>query len=211
MTFLRPLLAAVAAGGVFLAGFGPPAGATVCRRLDVNDLCALSAVVVEGEVREVSSNVDSSGRRVYTEVQIFVKETFKGAPLAMVKVRTPGGRVGPLVQYVCGAARFVRGEKVLLFLWKTAKGRLVPLGLSQGKLTKVRDRKGKVWFRSDLRGLTMVDPATGEPEKAASQSPVRKIEAKVLRKAVRTIVRRQKAEQEAREKAKAPKKEGGGK
>jgi hypothetical protein len=189
MTIARPTRSF---GILLLLLFGHTAIArgAVCKRLDLESLVRHSAVIVQGKVLGSRCEIDPSGRRLTTVTRLRVSTSFKGPTGSVVEVRSPGGRLGRLVQVVSGSTRFVKGETVFLFLWRSRKGTLTPLGLSQGKFQGRRNRKGVLSFVRDLGGISFVDGATGRLDRRKSTIP-RKLPAKTLARNVQECVARQ--------------------
>ena len=113
----------------------PLVGATVLVALEMEDLAAMSPVVLVGEVNAVDSGWNPQKTRIHTRVLITPVEVLKGpADLGTVKVKFLGGQVGDTVAHLPGAPRFEVGEKVLVFL-EPRKDRdgYLPVGFYQGK------------------------------------------------------------------------------
>jgi hypothetical protein len=121
--------------GVLALLMVPLAGATVLVALQVEDLAAMSPVVLVGEVNSVESGWNPPRTQIHTRVLISPIEVLKGpADLGTVKVKFLGGKVGDTVAQLPGAPRFEVGEKVLVFLEpRQDKDGYLPVGFYQGK------------------------------------------------------------------------------
>jgi len=117
--------------------------------LSVEELAKESDVVVIGRVREIlparwdtadgRQPAELSGHKIYTDVVVEVEEYLKNPqPEKMITVRTEGGRAGN-VEMITGDASFTRGERVVLFLWKSPSGVYVVKGGAFGKFSVVNN------------------------------------------------------------------------
>jgi hypothetical protein len=108
--------------------------------LTVEDLARRAELVVLGEVTSVASELQAARSQITTRVDVRVNETLKGqAGSNPLQFRQAGGRMGDMTSEVAGAARFVAGERVLLFLARGAEGSLGIVGRFQGKFAVERD------------------------------------------------------------------------
>jgi hypothetical protein len=155
-----------------------PAHAAVVVNLGLPQLSEKAALVVRGTVEASQASWDSSGKRIVTRTSIRIAAVLKGTatnadgtPLKTVEVVTPGGVVGNIGQRVPGAARFVVGEEVVLFLESLQSG-WTTLGLALGKFSIRPDDRGVIRAVRELDDLsfpvvgagTMVDHgAPGTP------------------------------------------------
>jgi len=125
------LLLALAAG----AAFAPQAHATTFLPLTIENMADVAAVIVEGEVVEVWTELDDNGN-IWTRARVQVTDVWKGADVgAEVIIDSIGGTFGARTTHVEGQAVFSVGEPLLAFLHQAADGRLVPLGKFHGKFT----------------------------------------------------------------------------
>lgn len=116
-------------------GLQGSAGATSMVRLSTDQMTDASDLIVRGEVVEVWTEVDARGA-VWTRAQVLVDEVLKGDPATeAVVVDQMGGTWGGVTTVVHGAARFDVGEEAVLFLDQLGSGRVVPVGMLQGKFT----------------------------------------------------------------------------
>jgi hypothetical protein len=112
--------------------------------LTVEDLAQRAELVVIGEVTSVASEFHATRSQIVTRVDVRVAEALKGkAGANPLQLRQPGGRVGEMTSEVAGAARFVAGERTLLFLARGGDGTLAVVGLFQGKFALERDGAGR--------------------------------------------------------------------
>lgn len=129
---------AAAAGFVALLG-ATPGNATTLARLSTEQLVDASELIVRGTVVEVWSELDERGA-VWTRAQISVSEVMKGdAEVTTVVVDQQGGTYGGRTYESGAAARFSPGEDAVLFLERLESGRVVPVGMVQGKYTVQMD------------------------------------------------------------------------
>ena len=93
------------------------ASASTFVAMDSLELIENSDRVVQGEVISITSFWDDSGRLIVTEATVAVTENIAGTGnSSVIRVRTPGGRVGPLRVEAAGFPQFRRGQTVVLFL-----------------------------------------------------------------------------------------------
>lgn len=139
-------------------GGGHVAWGTTLVPMHDADLVRTSALIVVGTVRRIETLAVRDGR-ILTEVTLNVDRRVKGRLRGgKVVVTAPGGRVGDRLAYVFGAPEFTRGERVLVFLKRTAEGRLRTNALALGKYHLEAARDGRARARrtvptSDLRHL----------------------------------------------------------
>jgi hypothetical protein len=123
----------------------PPAEAAVSLLVTLDELVQSSTYVVLGTAAEHNSAWEEtpSGRRIVTYTRIDVERTVAGDPGTSVWVRTLGGTVGSIGQYVSGEAQITLGSRSLLFLHK--EGPLVAVTeMAQGHFPVIADDKGPV-------------------------------------------------------------------
>jgi hypothetical protein len=120
-------------------GLAAPAGATTLLELSVPEMTQRSELVFVGRVVGQTSRLDRSaeGVRVLTDTTFAVDRVLKGEKVRDFTLTQIGGTAGEGVerrtQVVHAQAAFAVGESVVLFLERTATGRLVPTGMEQGK------------------------------------------------------------------------------
>lgn len=162
--------------------FALPASATTMVKLDVPALAKAADLIVRGKVAKVESRWSGDHRTIFTETQLEVVETLKGAATKTVVVRQPGGEVGDIGQRVSGVARFSSGEEVVVFLESRPGNFYLVSGMSQGKFSVERSTDGKSAFvvPQSEDGALLLDPVTRLPA-AGFSAPV---ELQVFRKTV---------------------------
>ena len=138
------------------------AGAATVARLDFDAATADAGHIVHGDVVASRSFWSEDGLRIYTDVEVAVRETLKGSVQPTVTVRLLGGEVGEIGQMVPGAPRLREGEEVVLLLQRPAgQPSSAPeqiLGLSQGLYRISRSRPGQPPTASqELADLELID------------------------------------------------------
>ncbi|MCD6500141.1 MAG: hypothetical protein J7M25_17750 [Deltaproteobacteria bacterium] len=122
---------------------GRHAGATVLAPMTVAQMTNASSLVVRGRILSTSSRW--VGHKIVTRVRLQPDEVWKSPAgsdkNAVLSFYRLGGKVGRIEMRVEGAARFRRGEHVVLFLAKRAS-RLYVTGMVQGafRLRQVQGR-----------------------------------------------------------------------
>jgi hypothetical protein len=141
------------------AGLSATAWATIAIRFDVAALTSSADEVVLGRVTASASRWE--GTRIITEADIQVAAPIIGQAQAreVIKVQSPGGRVGDLAQVVQGAPQLVPGQDALLFLERNQRsGALRVVGLSQGHFAVAAGPDARLWATQRAAGLTMASP-----------------------------------------------------
>src|SRR5258706_14281698 len=165
---MRRLLVAAAATAA-LAGLAVEAAATIVLRVTPRELADTAGLVVEGRVAAVDVRWDDARTCINTYVTFTVDRTHKGAGVASVVVKVPGGKVGEDEVRVEGTAKFERDEEAMLFLWKDRLGEWLVLGETQGKFRLWQDEKAaKRMAGNSLKGLCLV--LRGDPKGAAANA-----------------------------------------
>lgn len=116
-----------------------PAFASTFVAMDQDALVAQSAAVVVGEVIQVQSFRDETGRAIVTEAMVKVREAIAGQAESVVVVRTFGGTVDGYTVVAHGFPSFVEGEQVLLFLGEEEGDSRRVVGYRQGQYRIVRN------------------------------------------------------------------------
>jgi hypothetical protein len=118
-----------------------PADASILRMLSKKDLIHNSDSIVLGTVIDEYSQYDPTGRFIVTYTKIRILQDVKGAEgtSGEVIVKNFGGKVGSREMIVHGGAKFLNGEKTLLFLKNGRSGFKSILGLSQGKFNVIKN------------------------------------------------------------------------
>jgi hypothetical protein len=169
-----------------------PAQGTIALRLELPELTASADVVVRGRVTGEVSRWDSSRRRIYTEVTVAVAEVYKGDARVgqEVVVTRLGGSVGGVGMRVAGEVSLAAGEESILFLRRheAQRGaRLTVVGMAQGKLTVLRDRRGvRVLPATGGSGLRLVAPTGGRLRRVPTPPAVRPLAA--VEREIRSLV-----------------------
>jgi hypothetical protein len=134
LVFLALLLALVA---------GIPAQASTFFAMDQRALIKDSMAVIDGEVLQVHSFWDPSGRMMITDAIIRVTDSVMGNAGSAVVVRTFGGTVEGYTVKAEGFPTFKRGERLLLFIEPERDGAHRIAGYQQGQYRIVRGKDGQ--------------------------------------------------------------------
>jgi hypothetical protein len=124
---------------------------TIQGPADVEALTRSADVVVHGRVVGARSHPGSGGGLIFTEVSVVPIDWWKGAgSQGPIAVRVEGGTVGDVGQTVAGAAAFVTGDEVVVFLRRIATnlydverfglGKFLVKPGAGGRLRATRDR-----------------------------------------------------------------------
>jgi hypothetical protein len=118
-----------------LAAVGPrSAEATTMVPLTNVQLVDAADIVVRGKVVEVWTEQSDNGT-IWSRVQVDVERTLKGERRSTWLIDQMGGAWGESSTIVHGGARFSPGEQIILFAEQLGNGRMVPVGMQQGKFT----------------------------------------------------------------------------
>jgi hypothetical protein len=119
------------------------AEASVSLLLSLDELVGASRMVVVGTPisRDSKWEVIGGGKRIVTYTKVKVDRAVVGEAPAEVVVRTLGGRVGKIGQYVSGEADMTTGAPSLLFLAGDGAAFHVT-AMAQGHYPVVRDEQG---------------------------------------------------------------------
>lgn len=119
-----------------------------------DQLVAKSQVIVIGTVLSTEVVVRHGG--IWTDTTISVEEILRGSSIAQkIVVTEVGGVLGDQVSVVYGNPEYQAGERVLVFLSRTAEGRFRTRDLFVGKFTERRDADGqRLWHRNDAIART---------------------------------------------------------
>ena len=132
--------------------------------LAVDQLSEDSEIVVFGLVNSKTCLCDEAGR-LYTKVEIEVKETWKGSHPAgkPITVVHGGGALGTRCLVVSNQVNYQVGEEVVAFLRFNPRGEAVTIAMCQGKFEVICDKaSGERFVRNTFHGGA---PATGGAEK----------------------------------------------
>ena len=159
-TIARCLAVAIIALGTLTSA----ALATIARALDLQELAASAERIVVADVMRVESAWDAAHRNIHTHVEIAIQESWKGEVPASgrLTLRQLGGTVGEIEMSVLGAAKFLPGERALLFLDRHGL-----VGMGQGKRALRWEAAGRRWLVEPVErsGATLVD-SRGKPRTA---------------------------------------------
>ncbi len=167
------MLAAVVACGTAVP---LPGQASLILALDLPELVAQSDWVTVGEIVSVSAAWDKAHQRIWTTVQVYVAESWKGDTPAdnTLTIIQPGGTVGDIELRVHGMPTFNPGERAVLFLrGDRTTATATAVGMTQGKRPLRFDPSGRRWWvdPGDGSGLVSLDPR-GRAVAAPTQAPV---------------------------------------
>lgn len=113
---------------------GPNAAqAAVSIQLSMDELVSAASYVVVATAAERRSQWEEVGgsRRIVTYTRLTIDRVVAGQPDGEIWVRTLGGVVGDIGQYVSGDAQLTPGKQAMLFLFK-ARSAVVVAGMAQG-------------------------------------------------------------------------------
>ncbi len=172
---MRRVLALIAVCAGALAAWSPwPAAVATFAATSVEEVARGSDAVVRGRVAATAARATKDGR-IVTEVEIAVREAWKGVPEATVRVVVPGGRLPHLAMRVDAAPTFEAGEDVVVFLSRGGK-RWYVNGLALGKF-----RVDGPEARPGLGGAAVLPRAVPLPggERQVGPMPVAELERRV--------------------------------
>ncbi len=131
--------------------------ATTVLELDVDDLVALSAAVVRGEVVQTDTHWDDG--RIVTDATIAVDECYAGTCPELVSVRTLGGELDDWVMEVSGTPHLEPGLGLVLFLSDSdaEQAPMTVTSLAQGCFFVTGAPGAEIAIR-DLSGLLLSSP-----------------------------------------------------
>lgn len=120
------------------------AEAAVSVSLSLDELVSTSTYVVVAKAAEKQSLWEDtpSGRRIVTYTRLDIERSVVGEPGTSVWVRTLGGSVGEIGQWVSGEATLKHGGRALLFLQKFGPS-IVVTAMAQGHYPVVTDETGQ--------------------------------------------------------------------
>jgi hypothetical protein len=108
--------------------------ATSIVQVSLEDAVHQAVWIVSGDVVRNWCAWDSGHRFIWTHTEIAVREQWKGEAASTVTVSEPGGIVDGKGMAIAGMVRYVPGEHVVVFLYRTKIGFIRTVGLAQGKL-----------------------------------------------------------------------------
>lgn len=165
----RSLLFSLFFAGLSLAP--PRAAATTVMAVSMQELVAVSGLVVRGRVVSVESVW--VGGHPERSVLLEVAEQFKGEPVAgPVAFRSEGGRVGRWASVVAGAPQFEPGQEVIVMLERRSDGAWTPAGLSLGVFFVEPSADGEPQARRSFDGLVFAEPSVANGNSAQTLNPI---------------------------------------
>ena len=149
--------------GAALFVFAAAAQATVIAPLDLSALVAAADRIAVARVESQAARWTAGRSAIVTEVVLRVEQPVKGELRAgeRVKLLREGGELDGVGMLVEGAARFVPGEEVLVFLEQRG-GDSWTVGMAQGKL-RVQTQGARRVVTRDLAGLELLGPVPSMP------------------------------------------------
>lgn len=136
-----------------------PAMASTFVAMSPGEMIQQSDAVVVGEVLQVESFRDSSGRAVLSQAMIQVEETLTGSSPTVVIVETFGGTVDSYTVVAHGFPSFTVGERVVVFLDEREDGIAEVVGYRLGQYRLLTNRLGQQVAVPTLEaGVTLVHP-----------------------------------------------------
>ncbi len=123
-----------------------PLSATVLLKMNMEELTTSSEEIVQGKVKEITSQWNEKKTLIYSEIKIEVKERIKGEKERKeIVIRQLGGKVGDIRLKVIGMPVFEEEEEVIIFLKKDKKQlkKFYVTGLSQGKFAVKEEKVGR--------------------------------------------------------------------
>jgi len=139
-----------------------PAGASTFIAMSTDELVAASDAVVQGEVLQVHSYWNKSGRLIVTEAIVRVTDTITGNSPSVVVLKTFGGTVEGFTVEAHGFPTFERGQELLLFVDNQADGSAEVTGYRQGQYRVVREAGVEMAVPALEQGVTLLR-ADGQP------------------------------------------------
>lgn len=199
------LSAAIDRGGLPLLSGPNAAQAAVSIQLSMDELVAAASYVVVATATERRSQWEEIGgaRRIVTYTRLSIDRVVAGQPDGEVWVRTLGGVVGDVGQYVSGDAQLALGTQAMLFLTK-ARTAVVVAGMAQGHypvVNEVRDdQRNAVGAPRMLQRRLAASPDSGKvlPRPGPTISARELLVGATLESAIDTVSRAWKARHEAR-------------
>jgi len=159
--------------------------------LSLDELVSSSSYVVIAKAAEKQSVWEDlpGGRRIVTYTRLDVERTVAGEPGTSVWVRTLGGVVGEVGQWVSGEASIAPGSRSLFFLYKAGPS-VVVTGMAQGHFPVIVEDGGV----TKIGGSP--DPGTVLPRRGPTLSAREMLVGVTLERAVATIQEVRRAQRE---------------
>lgn len=166
---------------LLLATATAPLFATTVKKMELEELVAMSDNIVQGRVDQVYAQWDTEKKLPFTYVSITIADPLKGERRRSVLVRQVGGKIGALTVSAAGMPKFNNGDQVIVFLKAMNDGTFDVIGFNQGKYEIIDD-----FAVSNVSGLTIVDPKTGQLTDAGF---VAKAPLETFKSKIRSLVR----------------------
>ena len=132
-----------------------PAQATVLLKMDLPQLVGAADLIFLGTAKKTESRWTEDKRRIVTDTTFQVEQKILGTKQTQtVVIRTLGGVVNGLGQWVAGAPVYKKGERVVLFSQKRLKHRYT-VGMKQGVYRVHLDEQKKPMVQVNLSGLEL--------------------------------------------------------
>jgi hypothetical protein len=151
----------VVSAAIAALALAAPGAATTFVRMDAAQLARRSDAALIATVAAVQPAALENGAvvtRVVLAPERVVLGTLPGGPLVL---HEPGGAVDGLVEHVFGAPRYRPGERVLVFVQRTAGGTLRTTAMAMGRYELGGGAEGSATRRLDE--ATVLDPDSGAP------------------------------------------------
>ena len=144
--------------------FAAPIAAVITTTLSIGELTAKAQLIVHASVLSKSCQRNPEGR-IYTKIEVQVKESWKGTLSAsLLTIVHGGGILGSDRVEVPSQVEYAVGEEVVAFLVLNKRGEAVTIGLAQGKFHVWKDEAtGHVLVRNPFHGA---DPANSRQSPA---------------------------------------------
>lgn len=114
----------------------PAARATTLAPLTIEQMTDGATWIVEGQIGDVWTEIDSETGRVWTRAALEVTDVWKGpSEVTSLVIDSEGGTSGAITTTISARAQFSEGEDVFVFLDVVRGGRLVPVAKFLGKYT----------------------------------------------------------------------------
>lgn len=139
--------------------------AVLVTPLSIQELTTRADLVVHGTILSKNCLRDPSGR-IYTKVEVQVREAWKGTPaINPLIVVHGGGTLGEERVEVPGQVEYRVGEEIVAFLVLNPRGEGVTVGLAQGKFHVWKDEtSGNLLVRNPFHGAARSESATNSAD-----------------------------------------------
>jgi hypothetical protein len=127
--------------------------AVIVTPLSIQELTVRAELIVHGQVRSKNCQRDPTGR-IYTRIELEVRETWKGTPASNPLILVHGGgTLGEERVEIPGQVEYSVGEDVVVFLVLNPRGDAVTVGMAQGKFHVWKDgASGNLLVRNPFHG-----------------------------------------------------------